>query len=384
MTSQLPETTVPALQMREFIVWGGGVLLSWVAFNLTKSLYRSLQLDRYFQPPWLPMQPEAKPVNSSEVEPPPEQPVQTSSLLCTAVGLVSVVSVLLATAMTYAHLENSPLIWQYAQAGLQDLWVVTVSVLLGLALARWVAGSLLKIVEQESIRRVLDDLIPAATSQTPPQSAESANKPPERFSDTIIRVLGMLIYAILLLPMASMLAEHFGWTALQTTMTTFWEWLLFSGQYLAVFGVVYLIVAFIAVTLIKPEIRGRFMIGTFLLGMILWGAISSPMLALGVIILLAVLAWWGRLYVPDLLACVYLMSSSARQIPTTLGPAKVKRLDPLLSRIHLLEPPSEDLPQSYLIRNQKLVRAILNQKPLDLGKALEEATASESEPKLLP
>lgn len=330
-----------------FLAWGlAGGLLATVVGLLVWYVLSSMNFNSLFVPPWKPLS--RRPVNSN---------LTPAAVVSWGVFLTVLLTVF--WHFDYQHEWTIPgiddavtLAWQF--------WSLLVTILVAFGLARVVAGAILAIFENTSVRRQFELLCPnepsaeavASSSRLVhenPDAAAAANgeevvdpsetataagpEAGESFADTFARLLGILIYLMILLPVLMIASEIWGWTVTGSTVGQIWNWLLPFTALTAIITIGWFALTAAAVAIAPPEQRRAVMIATTLMALILLAASYSTSFAIVLAVVVLGLAWFTRAELPDLIAGQLLRLQKKVAIRTISGSARLKEIGPLVSEL---------------------------------------------------
>ena len=202
--------------------------------------------------------------------------------------------------------------------------------------------------EQASVKETI-----AGFANETVEPASSNNQPVEAFADTIARLVGMLVYLMVFVPVFMIAAGLWQWSVAWGAFSGVWVWLL---PYVG-FGVVVLLGWFVvtaAVMAIVPASQRRFvMIGTAMLAMLLLVASFNTILAVIFSIGFGVAIWVTRNDLPDAMAAWYLQSKVNLSAKTSHGQGRI-------TCVQLLTSDLETVQGVYRVRNRHILRSYLD------------------------
>ncbi len=327
-----------------------------VAYGLGKIallLLRARQFDRWFTPPWKPA------FNKQESE-------RWSASVVVGWCVSATAIILLIWGYTQYHRVNHPFVEQMLYLCGQA-WLLLITILVALGISKIVAGAVLSIFNNQTVRKQLElfcphtdtenetDLESSTEQQNQDQTAAENEKSEktEAFADTIARLVGLLIYLIVFLPLFMVAAEIWSWSDTSNAISSIWGWLipLVGLAALILLGWFALTAAVIAV--IPASQRRSVMIGTTVLALIILVASYNTIFALIFSVAIIIFAWSTRNDLPDALAGWYLKAQTNLTAKTPLGAGKVVRVQLLTSDINTVN-------GSFRVRNRHVLRCYLD------------------------
>ncbi len=262
-----------------------------------------------------------------------------------------------------------------------QLWLLLLTILIALGIARLVAAAVVSVFDNTTIRTQLELMFPhevgkttqpvaglkrithhettADTSPEPATSPTPATAPAtESFADSVARIVGLLVYLIVFLPVFMIAAEIWGWSATGTTLGEVWRWLLpFTGLTVTVLIGWFALTAF-AISFCPPSQRRNVMVATSVLALILLTASFNTAFAIVCALSLLVLAWFTRNDLPDAFAGFYLQLQNNLTVKTMDGPGQVTLAELLICEVTTIN-------GRYRIRNRYILRSYLDGQMID-------------------
>ncbi|MCG6154240.1 hypothetical protein [Rubinisphaera margarita] len=366
-----------------FLMWGiaGGLLAIVVGLTVWYML-SSMNFNSLFVPPWKPLS--RRPVHSN---------LTPAAIVSWGVFLSIILTVV--WHFDYQHELAIPGVDEAVTFAWQ-IWSLLLTVLVAFGLARIVAGAILAIFANASVRRQFELLCPNepdSDSVSPAQPRLKADPSPpagengeevaeptgknaepvlvpetESFADTVARLIGILIYLMILLPVLMIASEMWGWTVTGTTVSQIWNWLLPFSALTAIITIGWFALTAAAVAIFPAEQRRPVMIATTLMALILLAASYSTSIAIVLAVIVLGLAWFTRAELPDLIAGQTLRLQNSVSIRTMAGFAHVKEVGPLVTE---LTGEARDLQ----VRNRHLLQAYLTGSILDENRVLPQPQA---------
>ncbi len=360
-----------------FLMWGtAGGMLAIVGGLAVWFLLSSMNFNSLFVPPWKPLS--RRPMNAN---------LTPAAVVSWGVFLTILLTVV--WQFDYQHEVTIPGIdnvvtfaWQF--------WSLLLTVLVAFGLARVVAGAILAIFDNTSVRRQFELLCPNEPSpenvagqkrivHNEPEAAVGSNGQEveesqdattaagpaagESFADTFARLLGILIYLMILLPVLMIASEIWGWTVTGSTVGQIWNWLLPFTALTAIITIGWFALTAAAVAIAPPEQRRPVMIATTLMALILLAASYSTSFAIVLAVVVLGLAWFTRAELPDLIAGQLLRLQKKVAIRTISGSARLTEIGPLVSEL------TGDA-REFQVRNRPLLQTYISGGILDENRVL--------------
>ncbi len=372
-----------------------GLAISYGVGKIVVVLLRGRHFDELFIPPWKPA------FNKQESE------RWSASVL---VGWVSSITAMILFVWGYSQYRgySHPLIEQMMHLCGQA-WMLLLTILVALGIARVVAAAVLSIFKNQTVRRQLELFCPhvpqadekkeaaeestgevddlekeaddfdfsetnlssvqksiAQFAEEPVEesSAEKESQPQvvsgkrkaektEAFADTIARLVGLLIYLIVFLPVFMVAAEIWSWSDTSNAISSIWGWLIPLVGLAAIILLGWFALTAAVIAVIPASQRRSVMIGTTVLALIILVASYNTIFAMIFSVAIIIFAWITRNDLPDALAGWYLKSQSNLSAKTPLGPGKIARVQLLTSDIKTVN-------GSFRVRNRHILRCYLD------------------------
>ncbi len=225
-------------------------------------------------------------------------------------------------------------------------------------------------VDRRTVQPTIDDsasaarieqLLDEADDQPPPAprlATETIRRSPESFADTVARLIGMLIYLMVFLPVLMIAAEIWGWTAAGSSLGEIWQWLLPFAGLSATVLIGWFALTAVALSFCPVRMRRSVMIVTTLLALILLTASYNMAFAIVFAVCLLALVWLTRNDVPDAFAGLYLQTQKRVTVKTTHGPGHALERQLLTCEIGTLS-------GTFRVRNRYVLRSFLDGQMLD-------------------
>ncbi len=211
---------------------------------------------------------------------------------------------------------------------------------------------------QQTIAQFAEE--PLETSETQPEQQQeikdSVTAKPEKteaFADTLARLVGLLIYLIVFLPVFMVAAEIWSWSDTSNAISNIWGWLIPLVGLAAIILLGWFALTAAVIAVIPVSQRRSVMIGTTLLAMVILVASYNTLFALIFSVAVIIFAWITRNDLPDALAGWYLKSQSNLSAKTPLGPGKIVRVQLLTSDLKTVN-------GSFRVRNRHVLRCYLD------------------------
>lgn len=342
-----------------------GIIASLVAGYFATSALKHRNFDSLFVPPW-------KPLFQTESQ---QQPWPISTWLGRAIAATGMLFVF--TFLQHRPVaETSSRILQVVNQG----WLLAVTVLIGLAIARVVAAAVISIFDNPTVRTQLEAFFPHNAGPARKTAAASADPalPPEPFADTIARLIGLFLYLIVFLPVFMVAAEVWGWTATGNAAGEIWRWLLPFVGLSATILIGWFALAATAMSLCPAEYRRPVLVGVTILALVLLAASYNTIFAVICGLVLIAIAWYARHDLPDFFAGMYLKTKSVITLSTEIGKAEVEEVQMLTSEVHTER-------GMRRVRNRLILRSFLDGQTIEEKKLVrvnpeEEPPAAAAEP----
>ncbi len=370
-----------------------GLAVSFGVGKLVVVLLKNRRFDDLFVPPWKPAFDKRGTDRWS-----------ASGIVSWACSLTSMVILIWGFAQYHgvSHPAIDQMLYLCGQA-----WMLLLTILVALGIARVVAAAVISIFKNQAVRRQLelfcphvqqgeaplqknssdvvdaqDELLnldepeqaisgiqqtiaqfaeePLETSETQPEQQQeiknSATTKPEKteaFADTLARLVGLLIYLIVFLPVFMVAAEIWSWSDTSNAISNIWGWLIPLVGLAAIILLGWFALTAAVIAVIPVSQRRSVMIGTTLLAMVILVASYNTLFALIFSVAVIIFAWITRNDLPDALAGWYLKSQSNLSAKTPLGPGKIVRVQLLTSDLKTVN-------GSFRVRNRHVLRCYLD------------------------
>ncbi len=399
------------------------LVISFVAGRLIDALLRKRRFDDLFTPPWKPAASgkEAGQWNRAEWD---------ATTIVSWAGSATVM-ILLIWGYAQYHGYSHPFIEQMMYLCGQ-VWMLLLTILVALGIAKVVAGAVLSIFNNQTVRRQLELFCPhtprsieldgagneldevqektgsphhndtaemnvsapikeeahqhAPARETSPVQGESLSESDtesdeapsvhsaskteqesrtsaapdsagaektEAFADTIARLVGLLVYLIVFLPVFMIAAEIWSWPDTSNAISDVWGWLIPLVGLAAIILLGWFALTAAVIAVIPASQRRSVMIVTTVLALVVLVASYNAVFAIIFSVALVIFAWITRNDLPDALAGWYLKSQSNLSAKTPLGAGKIVRVQLLTSDIKTVN-------GSFRVRNRHVLRCYLD------------------------
>ncbi len=332
-----------------------GLVIAYLSSLILVWLLRSRQFDELFTPPW-------KPLFSEDTK----SGIRASSVV--SWGFFA--SVLILTSWQFRQTYPTLLPWVDEAIGYcQQFWLILLTCLIALAIARFIAGAILSVFQNPSVRTQLELMCPhepqelrkidspvvpeqdrlvnldessenelreestAESDRAEQDSVERKLPRPESIADTVARLVGLLVYLLVFLPVLMIASEIWGWTVTGSTVGEVWQWLLPFAGLAAVITIGWFALTAAAISVCPAEFRKPVMIFTTVLAVILLSVSYNISMAILVTVAIVVICWFSRKELPDVVAGFYLKFQKSLELKTPDGPALIQNVGLLLTRI---------------------------------------------------
>jgi len=372
-----------------------GLAISYGVGKIVVALLRSRHFDELFTPPWKPA------FNRQESE------RWSASIIVSWVGSVTAM-IFLIWGYTQYRGYSHPFIEQMVHLCGQA-WMLLLTILVALGIAKVVAGAVLSIFKNQTVRRQLElfcphvpdvdekkdatqestsevvvsekgmddfDLSETNLSSVQKSIAQFAEEPVEQssaekeshaeavsekrktenteaFADIIARLVGLLIYLIVFLPVFMIAAEIWSWSDTSNAISSIWGWLIPLVGLAAIILLGWFALTAAVIAVIPASQRRSVMVGTTVLALVILVASYNTIFALIFSVAIIIFAWITRNDLPDALAGWYLKSQSNLSTKTPLGAGKIARVQLLTSDIKTVN-------GSFRVRNRHILRCYLD------------------------
>lgn len=380
-----------------------GLAVSYAAGRVIASLLRTRHFDDLFIPPWKPA------FNRQESD-----RWRASTIVRWFVSLTGAVALVWGTAQYYSY-SHSFIDQMVSICGLA--WMLLVTILIALGISKVVAGAVLCIFQNQTIRKQLELFCPHAegansvtkktatdvdnshdvswnagnesneenssVQQTIAQFAEEPVEPsgshsnvepsgshsstvqqdaisgekksalPEAFADTIARLVGLLVYLIVFLPVFMVTSALWQWSDTSSALSSIWLWLLPFVSFSAVILLGWFVVTAAILTIVPASRKGTVMMGTAILALLLLIASFNTAFAMIFSVAIGVICWITRNDLPDAFGGWYLRSQSNLSAKTPMGAGQVVRVQLLTSDLATVN-------GSFRVRNRHVLRSYLD------------------------
>ncbi len=294
-----------------------------------RSLVRA-GFDSLFHFPW-------RPLGKTD-----QQRVKLSSI----VGIVLQGTVWLLGVAALCWLHEFDLVTRWLGIVATNVWVIGTVVLLGLAASRGLAAAVVRVLDNQSIRERFDRLFPARPDQ-------------ECFSDSLARIGGMSVYAIILLPVLLVVADVGEWTAAGEAVAALWQF----GLQCTAAGLILLLGWSVHNWLQKQAEDSSeqqrktdmiFLGGTTLLSALILAGGFNALSAIVVLAGIGVAVWAARGYLPDVWAGAYLLFKLPEYVYVGGQRARILEISLLASDVELDG-------QELSIRNRRIFEGLFEE-----------------------
>lgn len=200
----------------------------------------------------------------------------------------------------------------------------------------------------------------------------------ESMADTLARLVGMLIYLMVFLPVFMLAAELWGWSAAGSSLGEFWRWLMPLVGLSAIVLIGWFVLTATAISFCPPRMRRGVMIATGLLALVLFTASYHMAFAIVFAVCLLAIVWLTRNDLPDAGAGLYLQTQRNITVKTVHGPGRERERQLLTCEITTLN-------GTYRVRNRYVLRSFLDGQMIDESRLIPvEPTPSPTESQQTP
>ncbi len=381
--------------LTQLAIYGiSGFVIAYLSSLILVWLLRSRQFDELFTPPW-------KPLYAADYN--------TGLRASSVVGWGFFASVLILTAWQFRQTYPAHLPWvDVAISYSQQFWLILLTCLVALAIARFIAGAILSVFQNPSIRTQLELMCPhepqeLKKSDSPAVSEqdrllnldedsendlreESATESDrleqdsvelklprvESIADTVARLVGLIVYLLVFLPVLMIASEIWGWTVTGSTVGEVWQWLLPFAGLAAVITIGWFALTAAAISVCPAEFRKPVMILTTVSAVILLSVSYNISMAILVTVAVVVICWFSRKELPDVVAGLYLKFQKSLELKTPDGPAVIQNVGLLLTRI-------QTETRTANVRNRHVLQACLSGNTLEESRMITSATEQKHE-----